>query len=161
MPTIVGILTFMSRKKFMLSWVEHEKSFITSGPGLAHQKRHSIQVDSSIIICWTSHYVILGVSGLLCRFYSIFDGNASSKQYRHWSDATYVASDLGCIFCVWLFYGFLGKNGLKGYCTVSLPFPYISLINRYLLYKHNAENPIKNSVPNSNYWHLKFMQFKF
>ena len=33
MPTIVGILTFMSRIKFMLSRVEHEKSFITSGPG--------------------------------------------------------------------------------------------------------------------------------
>ena len=34
MPIIVGILTFMSRRKFMLSWVEHEKSFITSGPDL-------------------------------------------------------------------------------------------------------------------------------
>ena len=34
MPTIVGILTLMSRKNFMLSGVEHEKSFITSGPGL-------------------------------------------------------------------------------------------------------------------------------
>ena len=34
MPRIVGILTFMSRKNFMLSCVEHEKSFITSGPGL-------------------------------------------------------------------------------------------------------------------------------
>ena len=33
MPTFVGILTFMSRKIFMLSWVEHEKSFIISGPG--------------------------------------------------------------------------------------------------------------------------------
>ena len=33
MPTIVGILTFMSRKNFMLSSVEHEKSFITLGPG--------------------------------------------------------------------------------------------------------------------------------
>ena len=32
MPTIVGILTFMSRKNFMLNCVEHEKSFITSGP---------------------------------------------------------------------------------------------------------------------------------
>ena len=32
MPTIVGILTFMSRKIFMLSCVEHEL-FITSGPG--------------------------------------------------------------------------------------------------------------------------------
>ena len=35
MPTIVGILTLMSRKNFMLSCVEHEKSFITSGPDLA------------------------------------------------------------------------------------------------------------------------------
>ena len=40
MPTIVGILTFMSRKKFMLSWVEHEKSFITSGPGLNFEFKH-------------------------------------------------------------------------------------------------------------------------
>ena len=34
MPTIVGLLTVMSRKNFMLSSVEHGKSFITSGPGL-------------------------------------------------------------------------------------------------------------------------------
>ena len=33
MPTIVDILTFMSRINFVLSWVEHGKSFITSGPG--------------------------------------------------------------------------------------------------------------------------------
>ena len=33
MPTIVGILTFMSRKNFMLSRVEQENIFITSGPG--------------------------------------------------------------------------------------------------------------------------------
>ena len=32
MPTIVGILTFMSRIKNALSRVEHGKSFITSGP---------------------------------------------------------------------------------------------------------------------------------
>ena len=30
---IAGILTFMSRINFMFSWVEHEKCFITSGPG--------------------------------------------------------------------------------------------------------------------------------
>ena len=39
MPTIVGILTFMSRKNFMLSSVENEKSFITSGPGLQKGNR--------------------------------------------------------------------------------------------------------------------------
>ena len=33
MPTIVGILTFKSRINFVLSWVEHGKSIITSGPG--------------------------------------------------------------------------------------------------------------------------------
>ena len=33
MPTIVGILTFMSRVNFVLSLVEHKKSFITLGPG--------------------------------------------------------------------------------------------------------------------------------
>ena len=34
MPTIFCILTFMSRMNFVLSWVEYEKSFITSDPGL-------------------------------------------------------------------------------------------------------------------------------
>ena len=34
MPTIVGILTFMSRMNFKLCLVEHEKSLITSGQGL-------------------------------------------------------------------------------------------------------------------------------
>ena len=31
--TIVGIFIFISREIFMLSWVKHEKRFITSGPG--------------------------------------------------------------------------------------------------------------------------------
>ena len=35
MSRIVGILTFMGRINFMLSRIEHEKSFITSGPGLS------------------------------------------------------------------------------------------------------------------------------
>ena len=43
-PTIVGISTFMSRINFMLSWVEYEKSFITSGPGI----QHKIQVGMCI-----------------------------------------------------------------------------------------------------------------
>ena len=34
MLTIVGILTFMSRVNFVLSRVEHEKSFIILGPDL-------------------------------------------------------------------------------------------------------------------------------
>ena len=35
MPTIVGVLTFMSKINFVPSGVEYEKSFITLGPGLA------------------------------------------------------------------------------------------------------------------------------
>ena len=34
-PTVVGIFIFISRENFILSWVEHEKSFITSGPDLS------------------------------------------------------------------------------------------------------------------------------
>ena len=33
MPTIVGILTFMSMLNFVLSLVEHGQSFVTSRPG--------------------------------------------------------------------------------------------------------------------------------
>ena len=46
MPMIVGILTFMSRINFVLSRVEHEKSFITSGPGLCCLSRHFGQATS-------------------------------------------------------------------------------------------------------------------
>ena len=35
---IVGILTFMSRINFSLSWVEHEKSFITLSPGCVFEQ---------------------------------------------------------------------------------------------------------------------------
>ena len=41
MPTIVGMLTFMSRINFSISWAEHEKSFITLGPGPALNSLYS------------------------------------------------------------------------------------------------------------------------
>ena len=53
------------------------------------------------------------------------------------------------------------KFTLKGYCTVSSLMPEISLINRYLREKQIAENPIKNSNPNSYYRRLNFMQIRF
>ena len=37
-------------------------------------------VDSSTLIFWMSSFVILGVSGLFCRFYSISDRKYCSKQ---------------------------------------------------------------------------------
>ena len=40
MPTIVGILTFMSMINFMPNLLEHGKSFINSGPSLAKDSSH-------------------------------------------------------------------------------------------------------------------------
>ena len=36
-PTIVDIFIFINRENFMLSWVEHDKSFITSGLKPVHK----------------------------------------------------------------------------------------------------------------------------
>ena len=48
MPTIVGILTFMSGKNFMLSGAEHEKSFITLGPGCQILDPYDLQLGMRI-----------------------------------------------------------------------------------------------------------------
>ena len=59
-------------------------------------KQQSNNKDSSTAVCLTSPFVILGVSGLFCRFYSIFDGkilvanSVGPDQMPH-----HVASDLG------------------------------------------------------------------
>ena len=58
MPTIVGILTFMSKQNFMLSWVEHEKSFITSGPGLVFCSV-TLAVDSRPLFASNSGFKII------------------------------------------------------------------------------------------------------
>ena len=49
MPTIVGILIFMSRKNFMLSCIKHEKSFITSGPGVIMSHVKCISVIDGVL----------------------------------------------------------------------------------------------------------------
>ena len=38
---------------------------------------HCILVDFSTVICWTSSFIILGVSAVFCCFYFIFDGKLS------------------------------------------------------------------------------------
>ena len=54
MPTIVGISTFISRNKFMLSRLEHEqKSFITSGKVLIYiidYRSLSLNIDIGTLI---------------------------------------------------------------------------------------------------------------
>ena len=48
MPTIVGILTFMSRINFLLSRVEHGKRCITSGPGCLCVKLYAHKFKTNI-----------------------------------------------------------------------------------------------------------------
>ena len=65
--------------------------------GNPHSLTHCILVDSSVVICWMSPSVILGVLDLFCPFYSIFDfrwkillaNNTDPDQMPH-----YVASEL-------------------------------------------------------------------
>ena len=65
MPTVVGILTFMSRKKFMLSRVEHGKSFITSGPG--HWWRHIVLSISACPSVFLSIHSFIHLSAAIAK----------------------------------------------------------------------------------------------
>ena len=55
MPTIVGIITFMNLIIFMLSCVEHEKSFIALGPDFlaCEQQRHRLRSLISIFVTFS------------------------------------------------------------------------------------------------------------
>ena len=48
-----------------------------------------ILVDSSIVTCWMSPFIILGMSGLFCAFILCLMKSVNN------SDPTFVASDLG------------------------------------------------------------------
>ena len=54
MPTTVGILTFMSRKNYMRSLVEHAKSFITSGPDLTYMYK-----PNNVAVWEDTHFLII------------------------------------------------------------------------------------------------------
>ena len=43
---------------------------------LCLQINHCILVDSSTVICWTSPFVLSGVSGVFCRLYTFSDGKS-------------------------------------------------------------------------------------
>ena len=58
---ILAISVFLSNLKFMLSRVEHENSFITSGPGLLHKKRCLQWSDLRLHVCLSNiHVHVLG-----------------------------------------------------------------------------------------------------
>ena len=66
------------------------------------------------LMYWTSLFVILGVSDLFCRFYSLFILIANNVDPDY--TPRYVASDLG-LQCLPMIIGFIGgfpgKNGLR------------------------------------------------
>ena len=74
-------------------------------------------MDSSTAICWTSLFVILGVSGLFCHFKTIFDGNILlANTLDHNLMPHYVASNL-VLHCLPMT---LLQNGLKLSCEMDL-----------------------------------------
>ena len=73
---------------------------------------HCILVDSSTVIYWTSLFVILGVSHLFRRLYSIFDEKScwqtlKTKIRRHMMWRLIWV----CIVCLLLFTGFQVRMG--------------------------------------------------
>ena len=54
-PTSIGIITFMSKIKFMLSSVEHETSFISSSPGYKEEDMMSVYNLSALTIGTVNH----------------------------------------------------------------------------------------------------------
>ena len=45
----VGILTFMSRINFVLSWIKYENSFITLGPNLQPDRLQMVSADDKSV----------------------------------------------------------------------------------------------------------------
>ena len=54
-PTIVGVFIFISSENFMLSLIEHGKSFITSEPGRKDNKKHLV----FLMVAFQQSYMIL------------------------------------------------------------------------------------------------------
>ena len=81
MPTIVGILTFMRWISFMLSWVEYEKSFITSGPSPVYVYRRRLRITMirlTKISCAGPNYE--SIRTLSYSFISTLDPTGSEHQ---------------------------------------------------------------------------------
>ena len=60
------------------------RSKISKGP-----EDQTTIVDLYILINWTSLFPLLGVNGVLLRFYYISNKNSCNKQCRLWSDAAF------------------------------------------------------------------------
>ena len=76
MPTIVGILTLMGRINFVLSWVEYEKSCITSGAAL---KFWSYSAQTLLCVSRMQRVVLLRSTKL-----NLFTGVVQCTMYMSW-----------------------------------------------------------------------------
>ena len=61
-PLLEGEASMMSQKLFFVVRNSYPHTLV-----------HCIMVDASTAICWTSSFVLLGLSRLFCHIYSIFD----------------------------------------------------------------------------------------
>ena len=74
-------MVLMKRRKIIIKYSFISRTLFLECFGgekpLSYNRRNTVAVfalvDSSTVICWTNPFVILGVSGLFCHFYSIFD----------------------------------------------------------------------------------------
>ena len=102
MPTSVGIFIFINREIFTLSWVKHEKSFITSGLDPTELVYSLLLVHQLLDIKWYRIYSKYWDTLTPYRTCPIICKNlfhyllmwlkycwTSSKQCRPWSDATF------------------------------------------------------------------------
>ena len=74
--TLDGRKTTMQQQQQIIRGGQHFSDFTFAFPGSKILLTHCILVDSSTVICWMGPFVILGVSGLFCYFYSIFGGKS-------------------------------------------------------------------------------------
>ena len=81
MPTCVGILTFMSIINFMLSWVEHKKSFITSRPGFVASLSRAISVLAFVSLDRTELVLLCFTCIPACMFVSLFSNTISLRRH--------------------------------------------------------------------------------
>ena len=89
MPTIVGILTFMSRKNFIFSWIEHENSFITLGPDQTRLCRLCIIAAIAAAVYWSKQRKL--ISPHKCAGWSEFSLFAHRKNIFSWLDSFFCS----------------------------------------------------------------------
>ena len=80
MPTIVGILTFMSRINLALSWVELKKSFITSGPDRSCNSLLCLLMEiwlDTILYWWTWQVILCSMNKRESYLYIIIHSGRS------------------------------------------------------------------------------------